>query len=55
MTNFEKIKNMSVGELADKLDESVACDRCPIEKFCKCVDVGCIETWIKWLESEVEE
>ena len=27
MTNFEKIKNMSVDEMAEKLDESFACDR----------------------------
>lgn len=56
MTNFEKIKNMGVEEFAERLNESFACDRCPIEKFCECVlDGGCTDTWIKWLKSEVEE
>lgn len=34
MTNFEKIKNMNIDQLAEKLNESFACDRCPIEEFC---------------------
>ena len=56
MTNFDKIKNMSVEELAERLNESFTCARCPIEEFCECVlDGGCTDTLIKWLKSEVEE
>lgn len=56
MTNFEKIKNMNVDEMATKLDESFACDRCPIEEFYECVVGGsCTDTWKTWLESEAEE
>lgn len=55
MTNFERIKDMSIEELAEKLDELFACDRCPIEEFCEdTVDRGCTDTWIKWLKSEVK-
>lgn len=59
MTNFEKIRNMSIDELAEKLDESFACDRCPIEEFCdkktftRCM--SCTDVWKDWLKSEVEE
>ena len=33
MTNFERIKNMSVAELVDKLDKVFTCERCPIIEF----------------------
>ena len=65
MTNFEKIKekikNMSVDEMAEKLYESFVCDRCPLEEFCDKDDLSsmpissCSGIWKKWLESEVEE
>lgn len=58
MTNFEKIKNMSIDELAEKLNESFACDRCPIEEFCDENNSdpysSCTTIWEKWLKSEVE-
>lgn len=56
MTNYEKIKNMSVDEMAKKLAEET--------KFCAfvgCPTVGnittedCRKCIAKWLESEVEE
>ena len=34
MTNFEKIKNMGIEEMAYKLDEVFACEYCPITEFC---------------------
>lgn len=34
MTNFEKIKNMGINEMADKLAVSFVCGSCPIRKFC---------------------
>lgn len=57
MTNFEKIKNMNVDEMAEKLNESFACDRCPLGEFCdKDMSISsCSDIWKKWLESEVEE
>lgn len=56
MTNFEKIKNMSIDELADKIEESLACDRCPINDLCAGIVGGdCTKVWIEWLKSEAEE
>lgn len=34
MTNFEKLKNMSVNEMVYKLDKVFNCNSCPIEVFC---------------------
>lgn len=50
MTNFEKIKNMSVEELADFIAEMAECDRC----FVYCSG-DCKYSWEQWLKSEVEE
>lgn len=59
MTNFEKIKNLSVEELADTLNVVITtCCRCPISTFCRknysrdCRT--CQDMWEKWLESEAE-
>ena len=56
MTNFEKSKNMSIDELADKLEESLACDHCPISDLCEGIVGGdCTKACMKWLKSEAEE
>ena len=61
MTNFEKIKNMSVEEFAERLSEYFDCVRCPIEEFCDKDGLSsmsissCSGIWKKWLKSEVEE
>lgn len=63
MTNFEKIKNMSVEELAKKCCGSSYCSTCPIWDFCtytmhnddRAKVVDCLTTWEQWLKSEVEE
>lgn len=65
MTNFEKIKNMSINELAEKFNESFACDRCPLEKFCdennsepyspSEPNSSCTTIWKKWLKSEAKD
>lgn len=54
MTNFEKIKNMSIDELADKLDEVFACEYCPIIEFCNKNEKikKCKSIWKKWLKSD---
>jgi hypothetical protein len=58
MTNFEKIKNMNIDQLAEKLNDSFACDRCPIGEFCdkhnSTPDLDCTGIWGKWLKSEVK-
>ena len=58
MTNFEKIKNMSVKELAEFIETVTACcnqnancENCPINCGRVC-DPAIIESW---LNSEVEE
>ena len=56
MTNFEKIKNMSVAKLAKKLDDIFICEYCPIEPFCDETKViECKDVWKKWLKSEVKD
>ena len=56
MTNFEKIKNMSVEELAKISNELIDCDACPIQEFCRRVEeIKCSKVWEQWFKSEVEE
>ena len=62
MTNFEKIKNMSVEELADMMAIAmVDCVWCPICEFCALHNEtsyefdSCSGTWEQWFKSEVEE
>lgn len=58
MTNYERIKAMSVDEMAVILERSANC-----EKFCVFTTDGacnahgnvCLEGVTQWLESEVEE
>lgn len=59
MINLEKIRAMSVGELAEFLYvvtdccANEDCLRCPMHKpCCYCEDVGDVESWLK---REVEE
>ena len=56
MTNFEKLKNMSVDEMVDKLDKVFNCSSCPIEVFCSenMKVITCKSVWEKWLKSEAE-
>lgn len=63
MTNFEKIKNMNINEIAEKISRMIGtCAQCQIESFCsevsKEVEFGektfCLRMWEQWLEHEVE-
>ena len=56
-TNFEKIKEMSIDELAYQLCMVLRCDRCPVTNKCQdWVRVKyCFENLKQWLESECEE
>lgn len=53
MTNFEKIKQMSVEEFADWLAKVE--DRCTLCAYCKgyCLDIDCVDGILEFLKSEV--
>lgn len=57
MTNFEKIKSMSVDELAEKLDDLFSCDHCYFAEFCdeNIEGTTCTGVLKEWLESEAKE
>ena len=46
MTNFEKIKSMSLEELADLLDSFMACSRC-MKRGNICFPYFDLEEWLK--------
>lgn len=63
MTNYERIKNMTVEEMADlflglceKDDSLSSCEKCPLCNDCG-IDYGGSPNhrWEAWLKSEVEE
>ncbi len=59
MTNYEKIKNMSVEEMAEKIDKKNSCDACPIKHtdYCSAMDYfsKCYDCIVEWLNKEVSE
>ena len=63
MTNFEKIKGMTVEEmvyfLKDAQDGDDCCSLCAFDheeyKLCTSQRVSCIDGYKKWLESEVDD
>ena len=57
MTNFERIKAMSLEEMAEAMSarESVDCSNCSIKNFCHNFGLTCYEVVEKWLTSEAEE
>ena len=54
MTNYERIKNMSIEELAEFLYNEVGEDFSGLKYF-GCEDIFSEKSAIKWLESEVTE
>lgn len=59
MTNYERIKNMSVEEMATILERSADCEKmCAYTKDGKCDCAGGIDKCVigvkQWLETEVE-
>lgn len=53
-TNYEKIKNMSVEEMAKfmhKVSGGLNCDTCPVKGKCRNI---CINNKKKWLKQEAE-
>ena len=57
MTNYEKIKSMSVEEMAEFLgDTPEICDFCVYEGSChNNLNTNCIDGTKLWLEQEAEE
>ena len=54
-TNYDRIRNMSVEELAEELAFRVICSCCPCKKLCdEDNGFGCVEVFRIWLESEVD-
>ena len=55
-TNYERIKNMSIEEMAEFLASVWSCDCCPAQKHCPSISTitgtQCIDSFTKWLESE---
>lgn len=43
-TNYERIKNMTVDEMAEFLTDSIVCEECPGEEGCKggCKEHQCL-------------
>lgn len=52
MTNFEKIKQMSVEEFVSIFGKEFICELCSANEHC---DALCSEHFKEWLESEVKE
>jgi len=50
-TNFERIKNMTIEEMAEFLCVHFNCDECPM--FGKCYGLG-IQIFKNWLKQECE-
>lgn len=56
MTNYEKIKAMSVEKMAERIRKlTTDCEDCPAKGYCVLDFKTCKETVQEWLESEVEE
>ena len=53
MTNYERIKAMTVEEMADLLAYGHICDHIKGEQYGMCLDTYCTNCIKKWLESEV--
>lgn len=56
MTNYERIKSMSLDEMADYFNEIFDCRNCPIDMFlCEGYGYVCTKYIKRWLEGEVEK
>lgn len=53
--NYERIKNMTVDEMAEFLADNIVCEECPAYNFCDtevATYENCTKFFKKWLESE---
>lgn len=56
-TNYERIKNMTVEEMAELFSNCVLCNDCPASKICDIETVTideCPKIFEQWLQSESE-
>ena len=58
-SNYERIKNMSIEEMAAYHATNISCGRCEARKMCKELhtdsefkELNCVDRFQKWLESE---
>ncbi len=54
MNNFEKIKAMSIDEMAEFIAENINCGSCCLTDTACSVDLECDEVVKQWLETESE-
>ena len=54
-TNYDRIKSMSVEEMAEYLSDHWSCIGCAFEKDCDDNYISCHKNIKQWLEREVEE
>lgn len=56
MTNFNKIKSMTINEMSEFLSNVIYCTMCPVSEFCSedTTYQECPEKFKQWLLSEVE-
>lgn len=55
MTNYERIKNMSIEEMAKKIVDKVDCEVCPACEVCEIKTAPCITLLKEWLENDWSE
>ena len=57
-TNYERLKNMTVQEMAEFIQDIIPCGACPIFENCPDIAISeelCTKKLTKWLKSESEE
>lgn len=54
MTNADRIRAMSDGELAQFFGNVVDCDTCPLDGKMGACPCGCEATWGRWLKQEAD-
>ena len=55
MNNFEKIKNMTLDEMAEFIAENINCGSCCLTDTACPVDLECDEVVKQWLQQESED
>lgn len=55
MNNFEKIKAMSIDEMAEFIAENINCGSCCLTDTACPVDLECDEVVKQWLQAESED
>ena len=56
MNNFEKIKSLTLDEMAEFITDISACDACTCDmEENKCMAVGCRDGVKQWLQQEASE